>query len=217
MDRARANAKVLAFFTAALLLVSACASTRITSDWKDESYRKKPEKILVLSLLNETTQRRIMEDAVASRLEAAGVDAIPAYTVLPEGKLPDKDVIAATVKELGADALLISRLVDRKTVREYVPGTPYYPPASYLDWHSYYGGFYPAYPGYIPGYPPGYAPGYTVETTYDIAEANLYDAATGKLVWSAVTESRIQGADEGAIKSYASRIIKSLREQGLIR
>jgi hypothetical protein len=51
---------------------------------------------------------------------------------------------------------------------------------------------------------------------YNIAEANLYDAATGKIVWSARTESQAQGNDEKAIKSYVSQIMKSLRKQNVI-
>lgn len=224
----KAHAGLFTLLAAALLIASSCASTRVTSDWKDESYVKKPGKILVLALLNDGAQRRLMEDELVSQLKSEGIDAIPGYTVLPEGKPQDKEVIAAKVREVGADTLLLTRLVDKKTVQEYVPGTPYYPPTAYHDWYGYYGGFYPAYPGYArgyapggpppypPGYPPGYSPGYTTETVYNIAEANLYDAATGKIVWSARTESQAQGNDERAIKSYVSQIMKSLRKQNVI-
>jgi hypothetical protein len=199
------------------LVSAACATTRVTSDWREESYQKKPEKILVLALLNETTRQRLVEDQLAGQLKESGIHAIAGYTVLPEGKPADREVLSGKVRELGADALLMTKLVDRKTVREYVPGTPYYPPTAYRDWYSYYGGFYPGYsPGYAPGYPHAYTPGYTTETLYNIAEANLYDAATGKIVWSAVTETEMRGNDEKAIKTYASKIVKSLRKQGLV-
>jgi hypothetical protein len=113
--------------------------------------------------------------------------------------------VAAKVKEVGADALLLARLVDRKTVQEYVPGTPYYPPMSYRNWQNYYG-----------GYSPAYSPGYTTEIVYTIAEANLYDTATGKIVWSAVTETEMSGNDQKAIRSYASELLEAMRKQELI-
>jgi hypothetical protein len=206
---------------AVALFITSCASTRVTSDWKDESYQKKPEKVVVMALLNEAAERRLMEDEFVGALNAAGINALPGYAVLTEGK-PDKEIVAAKVRELGADTLLMTKLVDRKTERNYVPGTPYLPPASYYDWYGYYGGFYPPPPGYYPGYPPGYyppgySPGYLVERVYDVAEANLYDVKTGKLVWSAVTENEIRGNDRKAIKSYVSEILKSLRKKNLVR
>jgi hypothetical protein len=143
---------------------------------------------------------------------------------MPEAKQADKETIAAKVKDAGADAVLMTRLTDKKTVRDYVPGTAYMPPPSYLDWYGYYGGFFTPYPpGYPPGYPgsaavypPGYMPGYVEETVYDIAEANLYDAETGKLIWSAVTESPVQGNDNKAIKSYVAKVLDAMRKQRLM-
>lgn len=227
MKTAHKNARGLLLIAAAMFVVTACATTKVTSDWKDPSYSKKPGKVLVLALLNDGGQRRLLEDELAGRMKSAGMDAIPSYTVLPEAGPADKEVVAAKVRELGADAVFTTRLVDRKTVQEYVPGTAYYPPAGYHDLYSYYDGFYrpyaPGYGGYPPGYgaggvaPPGYSPGYTRETVYNIAEANLYDAATGTLVWSARTESEMRGNDRKAVNSYASEIMKSLQKQGLVR
>lgn len=58
---------------------------------------------------------------------------------MPDKLQNDHTVIAEKVKEQGADAVLISRLVSRKTVRTYVPGSVYYPPANYGYWHDYTG------------------------------------------------------------------------------
>ncbi len=223
MKTAHKNARGLLLIAAAMFVVTACATTKVTSDWKDPSYGKKPGKVLVLALSNDGGQRRLLEDELAGRMKSAGMDAIPGYTVLPEDGRANKEVVAAKVRELGADAVFTNRLVDRKTVQEYVPGTPYYPPEAYHDLYGYYDGFYPPYgPGYG-GYgaggvpPPRYSPGYTRETVYNIAEANLYDAATGTLVWSARTESEMRGNDRKAVNSYASEIMKSLQKQGLVR
>ncbi len=203
-------------YAAVLLAVFACSSTKVTSEWKDESYLKKPGRILVLAQTNDTAQRRIMEDELVGRLKEAGTDAIAGYTVFPEGKPPrDREAIAAMVKEQGADAVFLVRHVDRKAVPEYVPGTN-------APWYDFYGGFYSPYsPGFPPGgYPPGYPrvefPGYTTVNIYDLTESDLFDGETGKLVWSASSESKIKGSDRRAIGSYASKIVKALERQELI-
>lgn len=205
-------------------LIAACASTKVTSDWKDPAYQARPGKVLVLAMVDDMTQRRLLEDELAGRFRDEGIDAVPSYTVLPDAR-PDREAIQAQVRSTGADALFMTRIVDRKTEQEYVPGTPYYPPTAYYDWHNYYGYYgglhrpYPGHLGYAPGgpYPPAYSPGYTVENVYAIAEANLYDASTARLIWSARTETRIQGKDEREIRSYAEQIVRSLKKQGLVK
>ena len=204
-----------------VLVAAACATSHVVSDWKDQSYQKKPQKIMVVALLDQQADRRMVEDELSKQLREEGTNAVPAYTVLPDGKRAGKELLQAKVGELGADAVLMTKLLDKKTVRDYVPGQTYFPPSAFGDWRGYYGGYYPpmgAYPpGFAgPGYPPVSSPGYAVQKEYAVAEANLYDAASGKLIWSAVTETEIRGNDQKAIRSYASRVMKSLLDQGLI-
>ena len=206
----------LSLIAAAMLLATACATTKVTSDWKDPSYAKKPGKMLVMALLDDGGQRRLLEDELTNKLKSAGVDAVPGYTVLPETGTAAKEVIEAKVRELGADSVFMTRLVDRRKVEQYVPGSgAYYPPSGYHSMYGYYG-YQPYAYGYGAGGVGPYTPGYTKETVYNIAEANLYDAATGKLVWSARTESEMRGNDRKAVDSYASQIVKSLKKQGLV-
>ena len=213
--------KQLMLITVALVLTS-CASTRVTSDWSDVSYQKKPNKVVVMALINERANRRLIEDEFVREFRKSGLEAQASYAVLPEAKPGDKEAVEAKVKELGADALLMSRLIDRKTERDYVPGTTYVPPAGYYDWPSYYHGFYPSgfypgpYAGYYGGYPGGYSSGYVTERVYYIAETNLYDVTTGRLVWSAVTKTEMRGDNRKEIKSYVDEVAKALREKNLV-
>lgn len=208
---------------AALLFASACSS-RVMSDWRDASYQKKPGKILVLAMLNEP-DRRLIEDELARQLGVSGINAVPGYPFILQGQLQNQNVRSAMVRESGADALLLIRVVERKNVREYLPGIPSRPQLPNLEWNDYYGRFYPTFEpsrppdppgGYRPRYDSGHYPGGTVETVYDIAEANLYDAETTKIVWSSLTRSLVQGGNLGEVESYASQIIKSLRKMDLI-
>jgi hypothetical protein len=189
------------------MLVTACATTTLTSVWKDPSYHVQPRKIMVIGVAKKPVNKRIFEDEFVRQLKARGTDAVAGYTVMPDEKQVDHAVIAAKVKEQGADAVLISRLVSKKTVHTYVPGSVTYPPSYYGNWRDYY--------GY--GSQAVYTPGYTAEDEYALMETNLYDAGNDKLIWSAASETEIRGSDQNQIKSYIGVMVNAMAGQKLLR
>lgn len=191
------------------MLITACATTRVTSVWKDQTYQGTPHKIMVIGVAKRPGIKRIFEDAFVWQLRARGMDAIASYTVLPDSKQGDQSFIAEKMKEQGADAVLITRMVSKKTVQSYVyvPGSLYYPPPYYNTWRHYY--------GY--GYQAMYAPGYLAEDEYALMESNLYDAGNDKLIWSASSETEIMGSDQDLIKSYIGIMVNVMAEQKLLR
>jgi hypothetical protein len=110
------------------------------------------------------------------------------------------------VKELGADTILITRMVSKKTVQTYVPGTVYYPPPNYGTWPDYY--------GY--GYHYMYSPGYIAEDQYAMIETNLYETLHDKLVWAASSETVLSGSKQERIKSYIGIMLNNMAENGLL-
>jgi len=188
------------------MLVAACATTQIKATWKDPSYQAHPSRIMVIGIAKNPGIRRIFEDEFVQRLNAHGTKAIASYTVLPDKREGDDAVVAAKLAQLGADTVLITRLVSKKTVQVYVPGTVYYPPPPYRTWRGYY--------GY--GYQAMYTPGYIAEDEYAVIETNLYEAANNKLIWSATSESGIGGSNQKLIKSYIDTMVKTMAEQGLL-
>lgn len=188
------------------LLLSACASTQLTSVWKDPSYQTRPAKILVIGMARSPLNRRLFEDEFVRRLEAHGTSAIASYTVLSDAQQGDQAVIAKKVAELGADAVLITRLVSKKVVQVYVPGTPYYPPPYYDTWPNYY----------VYGYRYMYTPGYIANDEYAVIETNLYDAKTDKLIWAASSETGINDSNKNLIKSYIKVMVNNMIGLGLL-
>jgi len=199
--------RAIGFGVLMALLITACATTKFTSVWKDPSYRGQPRKIMVIGVAKKAINKRIFEDEFVQQLKARGTDAVASYTVMPDEKQADNTAIAATMKEQGADVVLISRLASKKTVHTYVPGTVTYPPAYYGTWRDYY--------GY--GYQAVYTPGYVAEDEYALMETNLYDADSGKLIWSASSETEIRGSDQNRIKSYVGVMVNAMAEQRLLR
>ena len=190
----------------AATLLTACATTQVNSVWKDPSYQARPAKIMVIGVAKNPLNRRLFEDEFVAQLSARGTEAIASYTVLSDKQQDDQTSIEVKVKELGADSVLITRLVSKKTVQVYVPGTAYYPPPYYGTWPDYY--------GY--GYRHIYSPGYIAEDEYAVFESNLYETKTDKLVWAASSETLMSGSDQNLIKSYISVMVNTMASRGLL-
>jgi len=187
------------------LLFSACATTELTAVWKDPAYQARPAKIMVIGVAKNPLNRRLFEDEFVAQLKAKGTAAIASYTVLSDKQQEDQEVVTAKVSELGADTVLITRLVSKKTVQVYVPGTAFFPPPFYGTWPDYY--------GY--GYRNMYSPGYIAEDEYAIIETNLYETVDDKLIWAASSETGVNGTDQNLIKSYIGVMVESMAGNGL--
>lgn len=200
-------------------LMVACSSTKITSLWKDQSYQGPSRKIMVVGVAKKPGNRRVFEDEFVKRIREEGADAIASYTVIPDQKQGSHQLIAAKVKELNADAVLITRFGDRKTVKTYVPGTLTHSPSPfyYGAWRDHYPAYYGTWPDYY-GYGSRmmYTPGYVDEDEYALMETNLYAADDNRLVWSASSETEIKGSDQKMIQSFIGAMVKSMKEQSVL-
>lgn len=190
-----------------LAVLAGCATTEITSSWKDPAYLGPPRKTMVIGMAKQSVNRRVFEDEFVSRLKARGTDAFASYTVLPDALESDHAAIAAVVQRQGADTLLISRLISQKTKRTYIPGTVDTMPGYYGRWSHYY--------GY--GYEAMYTPGYVAEEDYAIVETNLYDVKGDKLLWTAASETAIKGSDQELIKSFIEVMVNAMAKQQVLR
>ena len=191
-------AKALAF---ALMLaqLSSCASTNISSVWKDRTYHVRLHRILVIAIAKKPATKRTLEDEFVKQIKLRGTDAVASYDSLSEDKESDKETISATLDKFGADALLIARITDRQTVYTYTPNI-YAPPAYYCTWENYC----------TYSYKNQVSIGYIDESKYAIMETNLYDAASDKLVWSASSETEISGSDQKFVRSYVKTIVRNM-------
>jgi len=111
----------------ASLLFAACTTTKFKNVWKDDVYQGNPSKIMVIGVSRTPAVRRLLEDEFVKEFNDRETDAIASYTVLPDGAMADKNAIAATAKEVGADTVLITESVGRKTG---ITGSPW---ATYED------------------------------------------------------------------------------------
>lgn len=199
----------LSFFAVALaaLLLPACSTPRIQSFWKDPDYKAQPHRIMVIGMAREPLQRRVFEDEFVLQLRARGADAIASYTLLPDARQEDQAAVAKMLAEQAADTVLLTRLVSKRSVKTYTPGTVYYHPVYYGRWRDYY--HY--------GYDAIATPGYMIQSEYALMETNLYDAHSEKLIWAAAYETEVSSLDPPRIKSYVTLMVGNMAGQGLLR
>ena len=187
----------------ALLLFAAagCSSTRIASESKSPDLSAKYKKILVIGVSPDRGIRQLFEEQFAEALLARGVTAVPSYQDLPQAQ-PTRDEVEQLAKRVNADAVLVSRLVERTAETQFDPGVAAVPAniSGYYDdaWKS------------------AYEPPSTYTVTVVRIETRLFDAATGKQAWSAETETFDPRDREKEIRDLSNVLTKAIAKQHLI-
>ena len=193
------------FLLVCFCLPASCATTKMTDTWKDDNYRGTIRKVVVVGIFKEPDTRKIFEDEFADRLRARGVDATASHKIISEAELPDKDVGIGKIRKLGADGILVTRVMDMETVKNYVPGQAYAVPSYY----SYYGGYY--------SYSYNYRPAYTETEGTAYLETNLYNVGDEKLIWSGRSKTKLSATRYELIQAFVKTMLDGLSEAKLIR
>jgi hypothetical protein len=198
---------------AGLTIASCSTSTSITGSWTRQDHEPQQfNTIVILGIAQNSQNRRIFEDQVASRLEEKGYPVIPALDLLP----PDaaigtitKDIVVEIFNSAAVDAVFTMSLRHEEDTRHYVPGrsTYYVPYYRGMGFPGYYGGFSNYY--YTPGY---YAGSYKI-----YLEANFFDYKKGELIWSAQTRTtNIEDVNKLA-REFADVIVEDFTQEEVVR
>ena len=197
------NKKMTFLGTAVLLmLLTACATTKLSGTWKDESLSgKKFQKFLVIGAAKQQQVRELFEDEFVRQLEAQGVKAIPSYTLIPAEKMLDKETIVSHIAENRIDAVLITRLTGSKGEREMETGNTYRVPYAYYNqMHEYY----------KKGLESTQEPSPATTHKVIILETNIYNAETEKLAWATASDVYVQDAAYKLTKDFIKVIVSKL-------
>lgn len=198
----------------ALLLTSmlcSCASVSLVDTWRNPSLQTpRLQKVLVVSITKKESNRRVYEDMLASELSRRGVGGVTGHSLLPGTSQPDWNALDRAVKQTGAQAVMTVQTVKvekQTTVQPSNIGTypGYWYPQAFPAWDlpGYYGSMY-------------YGPTYV--STYDVAtiQVNLFDAASGKLLWAGTLESSEPENVTAVGEDLARKVMKALAREGLI-
>ncbi len=196
----------------ALTALAACAPTvKMLSSWKAPTFQEgSVKKVLVLGIAPDSALRRQFEDVFAAEFRARKVDSVPGYPWFPEPRTVAKDAAAEKVKAEHVSHVVVTRIVDKKSVQEYHPpvvmtaGVGY--PGYYGSWGSYWS----------VGYSTAVSPGYISNKDVVCLETNVYEVATGAMVWTGMTETWVEGEPHQNVDAVIRRVVYELRQARII-
>jgi hypothetical protein len=182
-----------------------CASTSLVNQWKSPGFSGPPlKKVLVVGVTKQPGPRRIFEDELSAALRAAGVQAVPSYTVIPQDGQAEQAVLERALRDIGADGVLVTRLVSREQKTQVTPG--FYQPMPAMGMYGWYSS---AWVGY---YEPPTVYQYDVVT----ADTSVYSVNAGELLWSGTTETFSPTDVAKETRGFAKIIIEALKKAGIV-
>lgn len=205
-------------FTLALLLLSVpfvgCGGgTQFVGTWVNPDYQdQRLNDIVVIAVSDNELRRRMWETVMVSDLEAHGTHAIAMAQLLPGNHQYEEAEVKRIIAEQGANAVIVSRLLDYSKVENYVP------PQTYVSGYpGYYAPYYGSYYGYYSySYGVTTTPGYTYEDVTVTLETNLYDASSGDLIWTGQSQTFNPETADDVITPTIHMIVDELKSRGLV-
>ncbi|MEI8355029.1 MAG: hypothetical protein WCG31_02845 [Deltaproteobacteria bacterium] len=204
-----------------LFMLTGCASVSMVNSWKDPAApAKQYRKLLVVGLADKSQTRQVFEEVFASELIKKGVSAIPSYTLTGSEGKPTRARLEQAVKNSGADGVITTRLVKVKKDKDvrtgFIMTDRGYTNDSFLD------------PVFVPADLFGFYGAAVSYETFDhqsvevtmstvaTIETNLFDAGTGRLIWSGTTSALNPDGIITLSGEVADLALKSLTRDGLI-
>lgn len=170
----------------AAIIVAGCATTHITSAWKDPELGRVPfRKVLVVFQHPDPAARRTLEDEMVRDIPHAQA----AYTLFSDAEVGELDRVKARVRADGFDSAVIMRVVSVEREVSYRPGRIHAVPAFYNEFWGYW--------GY--GWRAAYDPGYLRRDRIVTIATNVYSVGDDKLVWASQSETFNPASLRGAI------------------
>ncbi len=199
---------------AGLVAAPAYAKTKFKTAWKSPEATQitlgPGDKVLAMVISAHDDSRNGAEAALAAELKKRGVEAIPAYTVIPKSVIQDEDKARPYVEKAGCKYAVIMRVVSQE--KDIKGSGPMYT-AVYTG--PYYGGLYGGYWGF--GWGMAYSAGNMQIDTKVSVETLVYDLGTDKLIWAGMSETVNPSTALKFIKELVNEVGKEMRKQGLTR
>ena len=202
------NAKVLSTLVCAcVLLIISCATTKQVQVWKDASYQGKLKKILVIGVSQLPLMRNFFESEFVDQLKARGVEGVVSNKIISPEKMRDKEAVLSAIKGMGIEAVLVTRVVDKRYADQFYGGGVELMPTDYYGgWDSIYAQGFAAAP----------LPVYQHSVDIVMLQTNVYDIQKEKLIFSAISKTYVEGAKESVVKPFIEAMVKELAAEKLL-
>jgi len=186
-----------------LMLLAACASTKVVEYWADPDFDAKLKNIMVLSLNQSDKSRRLFEDGFLNALKQRKIQSLASYTLLPSNEDLDKEKVKAAITGSDIDAVLVLRSVkitmEERYVQAQTTGTRY---------NSFY--------AYVGEYRPTYS-SYTTDDKLVHLETNLYAVDGEKLIWTGKTETSNPSDVHAYLVDLTKTVLDNIDKTGFIQ
>ena len=198
--------KILASAIFTMLIISACTSTHLTSSWKEPGKVvniEKLNKVLVVALFKNETNRREAEDEMANYLQGKG---IASYNYLNDSFDPkNADALRDKIRAAGFDGAVTMRLIDVDKEKVYTPGNTSYPIYN-RNFSGYYSRNWPSYS----------TPGYYSTTKIFTVETNIYSIKEDKIIWTGLTKTTDPEGVDKMMKEIVKVVYNKMLKEGFI-
>lgn len=206
-----------------MIALTGCSTTQMTDTWQEpEFHGKDMQKVLVVAVASNTTNRFLFETGFIAALNQKGIDATASFTVLGD-ELPTKESVEAHLNDSDYDHIIVTALgrVDIET--DYVPERvrTYYTGAYYPHWSGYWGGAGVAVGSGGVGLSTGYYGGgsvttmtreaYTDTQTNVILTTSIYEMQTEQLAWVGRSKTFEVGSVSDMADSLAKQMIRKIK------
>jgi hypothetical protein len=187
----------------AALTLAACASTSLQSTWKNPAaapLNLKGKKVATLVVIDEEALRYSAEDEAAREITAHGGVGVPAYTLLPQAQIRDKERARAIFAKEEIEGVVVLRVVAKEKA---LSGSFWQGPG--------YGSFWG--PGFWGG---GYGDGYLRTDTILVVETLVYSLQQNKLVWASQSQTTNPTQVGSFIRELGKAVGTEMEKQGLL-
>jgi hypothetical protein len=186
------------------LLISACTTTHLDSQWSNPDFanNKITGKLLVVGVSRDNTVRRLYEDEMTAQLASRGHSTVRSYELVPGALVfGGNAALLKAAQDAGAKMILSSVVIAREHL-ERVISEPI--PRYGGNFNGWYGYYWP------------YAYVRTEVRSFDryTVDTSLTDVESGKIMWSARTQTENVDHVDREIKAFTTVIVAALAKGG---
>lgn len=205
----------LGFIAAAMVVLSGCATT--TTDLLSVALDKESEghfdNVMVMAISDSEQVRLIVEESLAERIASTGTGALSASDYV-SGHLAsmDKDELRRKAEQAveanGADAVLVTTLIDNSVRDEYTPPQVNQVAVPVVE---------PRFGNYVGmQYDTVMMPGYFTSLQEVYIQTTLFDTATGQAVWKAQSKTINPVSIEDGVETFTRVLVPRLQADGML-
>ena len=175
--------------------IAACATTSLQSTWKNPAaapLNLKGKKVVALVVIDEEALRYAAEDEAAREITAHGGVGVPAYTLLPQAQIRDKERARAIFEREGIEGVVVVRQV----AREKALSGSFWGPGF---WGGGFGG-----------------DGFLRTDTILVVETLVYSLQQNQLVWASQSQTMNPTQVGSFVRELSKTLGTEMEKQGLL-